>query len=414
MRTLFSAILSIAFASSAFAQSGVGNLPPLNVAGNPSASIAAPPTAFPIFSTANTWTAIQNIIGSNVAPINADGFNFLIQNSALTKSAIFAPVSGSLTVYDLNRCTMGLPASSTISNANCFSAYIQNRSNVPPPNSSVFGNAVMFYGLITCGVSNSSCWGFNPRLSDTEDNLAHGTTNARLIGTEYDFWVDNGGPTGSIVQGSAMIIGSNFTVLPQFAAGHSCSAVGPYDGLQPWTFCYVSADGAVQTALNIGSTKAKVGSGAAPVNAPSQDIRFAYWDASGTEQGVSMFMTPANGSFPPELVIQALSGGPPVGLNIAGLQSEGQLLVSASTPLPPYLAQFQVVAGPTFIIYPGGVVVTSGPTPIGDPGPGNLAIKGGLLFGSVSAKIGINTPGPSTQTVCSDAAGNWFSKTGVC
>jgi hypothetical protein len=61
MRRLLSAVLlSLAFIGSALAQSGIGQIPAFNVVGNPAASTAAP-TAFPIFSTANAWSATQTI-----------------------------------------------------------------------------------------------------------------------------------------------------------------------------------------------------------------------------------------------------------------------------------------------------------------------------------------------------------------
>lgn len=63
MRFIGAILLSLALAGSAFAQSGVGLLPPFNVVGNPTAS-TAPSTAFPLLSTANTWSAVQNFNSS--------------------------------------------------------------------------------------------------------------------------------------------------------------------------------------------------------------------------------------------------------------------------------------------------------------------------------------------------------------
>lgn len=63
MRFIGTILLSLALVGGANAQSGPGLLPAFNVVGNPTAS-TAPPTAYPIFSTANTWSAVQNFNSS--------------------------------------------------------------------------------------------------------------------------------------------------------------------------------------------------------------------------------------------------------------------------------------------------------------------------------------------------------------
>lgn len=81
MRLLGAFLLSIFLACAAQAQSGVGQLPALNVVGNPTGS-AAPPTAFPIFSTANSWSALQTFSAGGAFG-NANSANFGPTFSAL-------------------------------------------------------------------------------------------------------------------------------------------------------------------------------------------------------------------------------------------------------------------------------------------------------------------------------------------
>jgi hypothetical protein len=61
MRKFISAaLLWLVFSGVALAQSGIGQIPSLNVVGNPTGSTAAP-TAFPLFSTPNVWSALQTL-----------------------------------------------------------------------------------------------------------------------------------------------------------------------------------------------------------------------------------------------------------------------------------------------------------------------------------------------------------------
>ena len=63
-------LLSTALCTGALAQSGVGQLPAFNVSGNPTGS-PAPPTAFPIFSTTNAWSAQQTFAANGTANFGA-------------------------------------------------------------------------------------------------------------------------------------------------------------------------------------------------------------------------------------------------------------------------------------------------------------------------------------------------------
>jgi hypothetical protein len=82
-RLLAASILSLAFIGGALAQSGIGQIPALNVVGNPTGSTAAP-GAFPIFSTANAWSATQTI----TAPA--------LTNALVTSHALSGTIGGSV------------------------------------------------------------------------------------------------------------------------------------------------------------------------------------------------------------------------------------------------------------------------------------------------------------------------------
>jgi hypothetical protein len=81
----------------ALAQQGVGQLPPLNVVGNPFGT-PQPPTAFPIFSTANTWTPTQTFTaGITTSSITTGSSNILQLQVGNTVNSSGTPINANLT-----------------------------------------------------------------------------------------------------------------------------------------------------------------------------------------------------------------------------------------------------------------------------------------------------------------------------
>jgi hypothetical protein len=264
MKWIAAVALWLGLATAATAQTFPGILPAGNVVGNPSGS-PAPPTAFPIFSTANSWPAIQSFIGSNVAAITTDGAQTVVQNSSITQSNIFTPVTGGV-VYDGSRSTVFIPPSSTVLNAEGYGSYIRNRSGTSP----TMGNGVNFYGLATCGVSTTSCWFANGRLVDSEDAMSHAFTGVQLIGTEMDYLVTS---AATVIEGHSIIYSST----ANFAGGNGFQITNSTPTFGKLTNAFVSGDAAAVTAMNVGAT---VATGTNGVGNLSQSIRWAWWDSA--------------------------------------------------------------------------------------------------------------------------------------
>lgn len=209
------------------------------------------------------FTSPQSFIGANTAPIT-QGSQLTVQNSAITQSTIFGPLTGGL-VYDVVRSVLSIPASSSaVLSANAFGAYVRNRSGT----GASVGGGVAYYALVTCGFSNSSCWGENYRLEDCETPTCGGLTGIKMVAGEDDFAVTN----------TLTTIGARTVILsglqPTFASGWGCSTVSS----AVWTFCVVSLDGASTVALQAGALATS------GTNVSSQKINFSRFDSGGTER----------------------------------------------------------------------------------------------------------------------------------
>lgn len=206
----------------------------------------------------------QSFIGSNIAAITTDGAQITVQNSSTTQGNLFTGTTGGV-VYDGVRSTVFIPPASTALSGNAFGAYVRNRSA-----GGAAGNGVLYYGLITCGVSNSSCWGENPRIVDSENSTGSGLTGVRLIGNELDFAAFNAGTT---IQGVAADITAS-AVQPTFASGYGCTG----KAAAKFTFCFTTNDGGVSTAIAVGALSVS------GTSIASQPIQFSYFDSGSTEQ----------------------------------------------------------------------------------------------------------------------------------
>lgn len=244
----------------------------------------------------NTFGPPQSFIGSNVAAITADGAQAVFQNSSTTAENILSGNTGGF-VYDVARCALFIPSGNTSNNAECYGAYVRNRSV-----SSSIGNGVLYYGLITCGVSSSACFGSNYRLADSETVTGSGLTGIRLAGSEFDIAVYNAGTTA---QGASINLTAS-TVQPTFAAGWDCTG----NSTARFTFCYVSEDNSAVTALYAGTA---AGAGA---SVAGQKIGFAYYDSGSTERFPTLNPTPAGALLwtGPGLTVSPTAGNSPGGV----------------------------------------------------------------------------------------------------
>lgn len=224
-----------------------------------------------IFGQPHTWTQLQSFIGSNTAAIIADGAQVVIQNSSVTAENILTPVTGGV-VFDGNRSTVSIPASSSILSGNSYGAYIRNRAGT----GSAHGGGVLYYGLATCGVSTTACWGANYRIIDNEDNLTHAFTGITLAGLEIDYQVTS---PATVVGGITQYMLT--TAVSSVGGGFACSIAS--GGTGKWTFCFISNDGASATGAYIGATAAS------GTSVASQPIQFGWRDSGGTARASNLF-----------------------------------------------------------------------------------------------------------------------------
>jgi hypothetical protein len=196
MRFFALIIAILASVSTAHAQTGVGQLPARNVVGNPTGS-PAPPTAFPIFSTANAWTQPQSII---VPPITSAANDLLTSSAPLyaRKTVQFGTPGGASTgifaaIYADNVIGEGTWSSQVGVIGNVINSNTQHSQ--PASTASAVGT----YGVGVCAVAAcSSTWGgvmaaydlsgqtpaINPLIGLEVDNYAHGPGGGIRVGLQ--------------------------------------------------------------------------------------------------------------------------------------------------------------------------------------------------------------------------------------
>lgn len=211
MREFFATILmSLAVVASAFAQSGVGLLPPLNVVGNPTGS-AAPPTAFPIFSTSNTWTATQALTTFSLSPLVTG-----------TNSATFGSAQNNQgnALWNVGMVRMGATLSSATGNE--FLMVLETTESSVPSSPGYFKGPLFLASncsdsRVTVSKACNLISGYSYLGTGSTNNLAEGIV------------VTAGLPTWSNAQGSGSLIGGEFDISPSTTdasgSGHCDAAI---------------------------------------------------------------------------------------------------------------------------------------------------------------------------------------------
>ena len=314
---LAAALAAICLALPARAQSPgfPQNMPPNTVYGR-SAIGTGPGQAIPfsvilqtLNNTANIWTAPQtftaqsSFLGSNVAAITADGAQVVVQNSSTTAENVQTNIICGF-LYDGTRSTILVPSGSTVVNANAFGAYVRNRA----VSGGFTGNGVAYYGIATCGVSGSACWGANYGVVDSENSTGASLTGIKLAGIELDFSVYN---SATIVNGMGLILGSS---VGPGSTGYSVQI----NGTSKWSNGFVSNDGASTNAMIVGAASTS------GTNIASQSVAFNAFDSAAAEHAI---------------VATAI----PVGTNLAfsildNLRANGFFFESAATGNRPAIA----------------------------------------------------------------------------
>lgn len=215
---------------------------------------------------------VSQFIGSNTQPVNNPGAQVVVQNSSVTGANIAAGVDGNIHWFGVTSAVY-LPQGGTIGDAGAFYGYVRNRmSNT---DSGAFSNAVIYGGIITSEVANSSAWAANYLIVDTEDQTAHGNTGIKLIGIEFDF---ANYETGTAIEGIPFIMDSPVQAFNANGIHFSYISVGK------WTNAIVIDDGCATTAMIVGALSKGP---ATSVN--SQPFEFARFDSGGVEHGEFLY-----------------------------------------------------------------------------------------------------------------------------
>jgi hypothetical protein len=244
---------------------------------NPSIALTVPPvgtsgSTVPLLNGLNTFgPATQSFIG-NATTITGDGAQVIVQNSSLTQSTMFNPVTGGV-VWDGVRSVINIPAGTTIPlSANAYGAYIRNRSGA----GASVGGGVGYYALCTAGASNTDIWGANYRFQDSEDASGHVYTGCKLIGNELDYLISSAGTT---IQG----INVSFASTIAFAGGGAFQVTNLTPAFGQLTAAFVSGDAVAPIALVVGA------SAASGVSIISQNLKFNWFDSGGAERACNLF-----------------------------------------------------------------------------------------------------------------------------
>jgi hypothetical protein len=223
-----------------------------------------------VSSSVANWTNSTplSFLGTNVNPITADGSQITIQNSSTTAQNVYSGITGGV-VYDALRSTVYIPAGSTVLNTEPFGAYVRNRSGSPS------SPGVLFYGVCTT-IANSSCFGWNPRLLDSEDGAGHSYTGIKLIGGEIDYDIRQ---ASTVVSGISLQLASTVS----FAASNGFQVTNNTPSFGKLANSFVSGDAAASVALFAGATAAS------GTSISSQTIKFNRFDGGGVEHADLLF-----------------------------------------------------------------------------------------------------------------------------
>lgn len=220
------------------------------------------------------FTGNASMLSGQTGPSNADGAGFTYQNTATTAAQIYGPGVPPGWYYrdGIRSSVVALPGNQAV-NTNAFGYYVANRQ----ASGGVGQNAVGLWGVTSCQVDNSACWGLNPALIDAVANGAVTSGLGRkLIGAEFDFSATS---PNTIIQGVSLLGSSQ--VQPAGADGYSCGSLG---GPAKWTHCFVVPDGVANSGLYLGSR-------AGPTSGirPSLPVQFAYYNADNSGHLINLF-----------------------------------------------------------------------------------------------------------------------------
>jgi hypothetical protein len=259
MKILAFVILSMVFVyllDTAFAQSGVGQLPAFNIVGNPTAS-TAPPTAFPIFSTTNIFTVPQSITPTPTwtAATAIDGTS--VNVNAFPKAAYFgANIVG---VYSGFTGAVNVPGTSTQLQANGTSGYCRTAAAA--------SLCVGQFGVGLINVAGGQAWGgaFLATNSPTTQPVnGSGFNFATINGAECDvniMKVSAAAPTGSA---ACLLISSASESQP----------TGNYQGILLQTATVPFKSGIAFQDASASNFAIEIGSSSSGNGAPSMSIVF--------------------------------------------------------------------------------------------------------------------------------------------
>jgi hypothetical protein len=196
MRWIATVALWLGLVASAAAQTFVGPLPAGNVVGNPTGA-TAPPAAFPIFSTANSWTANQTLTKllemTNSAPLGTVNLQTVVPVNGFYASGSGAnfqncPLIGCL-AGDHQQSALYLKATAVLDASIAeymatFDCNLNSGSTGVPVGPGGFSNAkVCVFNSATTGSSaGANTWGMANDLV-----IGAGDTGTFKVGAEFDF-----------------------------------------------------------------------------------------------------------------------------------------------------------------------------------------------------------------------------------
>lgn len=216
----------------------------------------------------------ETVLLGGTGALTADGFVINSQNTPKTAAQIYQAEFGGSLNYDSIRAVMDIEASTSLTNANAFGAYVYN--NVAAGSGTTANSGVGYFANVVSAATNAAVWGGNFALNDTL-----GQTGQDLNGFELDFTVaassTNVAAIGLILQGSAQPVGAD-AISISLVPGSTAQ----------WVHALVVGDGAITSggaAIRIGAITTS------GTSIASQKLLLGYFDAGGVEHNLSLQAT---------------------------------------------------------------------------------------------------------------------------
>lgn len=234
---------------------------------------------------ANT-TSSQGVTNTNPPLFSSDYGLFTSQIGSITGGTIYSYAIGTCgptcSAADALRGVATMNSGVTVASVNGVAGYVYNKNGKTASDNGK--NAVGLFSVVVPGTNNTSNWGINVNIEDTDSPGTDRYTGTNIY-NEFDFNVHDRSTTvnGLILQGVST---ATPAVANGFVVGNLNLAyqVGQGGSPVPWSAGFVTEDSAAVYALQVGLRGTTGG-----VNVESQYIGFATTDPSGNKNYVLLY-----------------------------------------------------------------------------------------------------------------------------